>query len=390
MRCGGGSEMIRANERSRRRTLAPHLFVVSGLLISIVETASAQSAPQRFPDDFDRLFAAVELAPDRVLLTERGEQRPYVIEWRTGARTSVGVVGKGPREFQGPRRLFAVGSGHVAIEDPYRYALFPWRDGKVQEALNLRVVRNGYRQTVFAGADTKGRFLFVEPTKLGRTPGVRIRYNARELVAVTGTAGSARLDTVTRLRGSFRAETSVFRMNVGRRLEYEHYSLLVTEEQVLLFPDGWLAVLRKEPYRVEWRAPDGAWRRGPVASDSVIPVTADEKRYALSLHATALQRPSFKVEEFPNWPPTMPPFPLDALLPLPDGRLAVRRTPTAKDRTEWIDIFDRTGKRVDRWRLPRERQLIGIGAQWLYLVSRDDDDLYSLWRMRRPVEAAAR
>ncbi len=62
----------------------------------------------------------------------------------------------------------------------------------------------------------------------------------------------------------------------------------------------------------------------------------------------------------------------------------VRRTPTAKDRTEWIDIFDRTGTRVDRWRLPRDHQLIGIGVQWLYLVSRDEDDLYSLWRMRRP------
>jgi hypothetical protein len=279
--------------------------------------------------------------------------------------------------------MFAVGVRHVVIEDPYRYAFFPWKDGKVQEALDLRVVRNGYRQTVFAGADTKGRFLFVEPTKLGRTPGVRTRFNARELAAIAGTIGSARLDTVTRLRGSFRAETSVFRMNVGRRLEYQHYSILVTEEQALLFPDGWIAVLRKEPYRVEWRAPDGRWQRGSVASDSVIPVTADEKRYALYLHTTALQRPSFKVEEFPNWPPSMPAFPLDAMLPLPDGRLGVRRTPTAKDHTEWLDIFDRTGRRVDRWRLPRDHQLIGVGVHWLYLVSRDEDDLYSLWRMRR-------
>jgi hypothetical protein len=256
-----------------RPVAARRLLVLSAPLFSFTGIASAQKGIERFPDDFDRRFAAVELEPNRILLTERGEQRPFVVDWRTGARTSVGVVGKGPREFLGPRRLFPVGARHVVIDDPYRYAFYQWKDGKVQEALDLRVVRNGYRQMVFAGTDTKGRFLFVEPIKLGRTPGVRTRYNARELAVITGTAGSARLDTVTRLRGSFRAETSVFRMNVGRRLEYQHYSILVTEEQALLFPDGWLAVLRKEPYRVEWRAPDGRWHRGSVASDSVIPVT---------------------------------------------------------------------------------------------------------------------
>lgn len=366
------------------RFSASAIVLLAALCLGDISTLSAQPQPQRFPDDFDQLFAAVELGPDRVLLTEKGEQRPFVVEWRSGARSSIGSVGKGPREFLGPRRLYALTANHVVIEDPYRYTYYPWVDGRVQEGLNLRVVRQGYSQQILAGADTVGRFLFASAHRLGRTPGLRHRYNAKELVAVIGTRGHARLDTVTTLRGSFRAETSVYRMNVGRRLEFQHYSLLVTEEQALLFPDGWLAVLRKEPYRVEWRSPDGAWRRGAVVSDTVIPVTLEEKRYALFRHANALQRLSFKVEEFPNWPPTMPPFPLDALLPLPDGRLAVRRTATAKDHTEWIDIFDRTGKRVDRWRLPRDHQLIGIGAQWLYLTSRDDDDLYSLWRMRWP------
>jgi hypothetical protein len=359
--------------------------VVGGFLcLCFIGQQVAPSRIERFPDDFDRLFAAVELGPDRVLLTERGEQRPFVVDWRTGMRASVGTVGRGPSEFQGPRRLYALGGDSALIEDAYRSSFYPFVNGKVQQSLNLRVVQNGYSQQLLVGADRHGRFAVVRVETRGVYNRGTNRSNARQLVLVIGEAGNSRLDTVTRLRGSFRAETSVFRMNVGRRLEYQHYSLLVTEEQALLFPDGWLAVARKEPYRVEWRAPDRGWRRGPVASDSVIPVTANEKRYALFLHATALQRPSYKVEEFPNWPPTMPPFPLDALLPLPDGRLAVRRTPSAKDRTEWIDIFDRSGKRVNRWRLPPDHQLIGISAKWLYLTSRDEDDLYSLWRMRRP------
>lgn len=372
------------------RVTASALVLPAAPFLGEVALLSAQPQPQRFPDDFDQLFAAVELGPDGVLLTEKGGQRPFIVEWRTGARSSIGSVGKGPRECLGPRRLYALTANHLVIEDPYRYTFYPWVDGRVQEGLNLRVVRKGYSQQVLAGADTAGRFLFVSAHRLGRTPGMRVRYNARELVAVVGTRGNARLDTVTTLRGSFRAETSAYRMNVGRRLEYQHYSLLVTEEQALMFPDGWIAAVRKEPYRVEWRAPDGSLRRGPVVPDGVQPVTADEKRYALFRHATVLQRPSYKVEEFPNWPPTMPPFPLDAMFPLHDGRLAVRRTPTAKDHTEWIDIFDRTGKRVDRWRLPRDHQLIGISTQWLYLTSRDEDDLYSLWRMRRPGDAASK
>ncbi|GAB1341780.1 hypothetical protein [Gemmatimonas sp.] len=201
------------------RVTASALVLLSAPFLGEVALLSAQPQPQRFPNDFDQLFAAVELGPDRVLLTEKGEQRPFIVEWRTGARSSIGSVGKGPREFLGPRRLYALTASHVVIEDPYRYTFYPWVEGRVQEGLNLRVVRHGYSQQTLAGADTAGRFLFVSAHRLGRTPGLRHRYNAKELVAVVGTRGNARLDTVTTLRGSFRAETSVYRMTVGRRLE---------------------------------------------------------------------------------------------------------------------------------------------------------------------------
>lgn len=358
--------------------------VAAVLLLPFCTLESQPPRPERFPDNFDQLYSAVELSANRTLITERGEQRPLIVDWSSGTRVPIGFVGRGPREFQGPRRMYPLRSGTAAIEDPYRAAVFPFVDGKVQESLSLRLASREYSQRIFAGADTSGRFLFISVARQGKTLGMRVRFNATELVAVVGTSGQSKLDTIARLRGSFRAETSVFRVNLGRRLEYQHHSLLVTEEQALMFPDGWIAILRKDPYRLEWRDPEGTWRRGPVASDSVVPVTVDERRYALYRHATALQRPTFKIEEFPNWPTTMPAFPLDAMLPLPDGRVAVRRIPTARVRIEWVDVFDRYGRRVDRWRLPPEHQLIGVGARWIYLTNRDDEDLFSLSRLKRP------
>lgn len=49
-----------------------------------------------------------------------------------------------------------------------------------------------------------------------------------------------------------------------------------------------------------------------------------------------------------------------------------------------VDVFDTSGRRVDRLRLPPHRRLLGVGRKALYLVTTDDDGLERLERYAWP------
>jgi len=157
-------------------------------------------------------------------------------------------------------------------------------------------------------------------------------------------------------------------VEVGGGVGFRVVPLDVAEEG-LLFRDGWMGVARIQPYRVDWRTPEGEWIRGRPLPFHAIPFTERERR--------AYARGRRGVASAPVWPRDIPPFDKGpgALLPTPEGLLAVRRVPSADAPETRVDLVDRTGTLRRVIVLGVRERILGFGARSVYVVRVDADDL---------------
>jgi hypothetical protein len=231
--------------------------------------------------------------------------------------------------------------------------------------------------------------LEVAPGALGKEPGINeFTENAESLFVLVKhraaigapTAVSGKTDTILRLRGAYRGVKRVTRGSVNRTpIWYELRALLAAADQVFLFPDGWIAIVYGDPYHVEWIPPTNARLRGPNLQLEQIAVEEEEKRAAIGRR---YDTEAFSPSDFPAWPRYLPAFLDDALVAIPDGRIAVRRTTSVKDRHVFYDIIDRRGMRTARLRLEANEHIVGFGKQSVYVALREADDLE--WLSRYP------
>jgi hypothetical protein len=130
--------------------------------------------------------------------------------------------------------------------------------------------------------------------------------------------------------------------------------------------DGWIAVIRKDPYRVDWRLPDGRWRRGAPLPVPAIPLDDREK------HAFLIRYPNFP-GPITNWPDVVPPFSSRSGHPLvlPDGNLLLLRTPTADFPDPRYDMIDRHGQLIGRLQMPPNSTIAGFGSKSVYVMVKD-------------------
>jgi hypothetical protein len=150
-------------------------------------------------------------------------------------------------------------------------------------------------------------------------------------------------------------------------------------EEALLLPDGWIAIARLDPYRVDWRTPDRRWIRGAPLPFDTRPVDARERKAFLERRANASGTlPAAPSED--SWPETIPPFQPWPLLALPNGNVLILRTPTAGHPGQRYDQIDRQGRLVAWLELPATQRIAGIGVQSAYIVVTDDDGIQHLQR----------
>lgn len=227
------------------------------------------------------------------------------------------------------------------------------------------------------GADTLGNMLAIQEPPASSGAFVRGKSDSNSVMLVAWASGRA--DTIARLlmrpasgtRQVYPAgEVISFRMSSPR---------LTTGEEVLLFPDGWLAVARLEPYRVEWRAPNGRWVRGPALPFVEVALSAREKEaYADRVERSSGTRPPMAIDT--PWPATMPPFLSRPLLHAPEGNLVVLRTQSADHPENRYDVVDRNGRLVRGVTLPANQRLVGLGRRGAYVAETDDDGIQRLHR----------
>lgn len=183
--------------------------------------------------------------------------------------------------------------------------------------------------------------------------------------------------------GAFRGGTVTARTG-GVGLVAQHP--LHTDEQGILFPDGWIAVARLSPYRVEWRSSEGEWIRGQPIPDRPIRVNDAEKCHALRANYRRCENvPGF------DWPDELPAFLAYSLVFMtapgsstlwaaPNGWLLIRRTPSATLRWNRYDIIDRRGSRVAVLTMEANEAIVGFGRRSVYTINTDDLGLQMLRR----------
>ena len=163
-----------------------------------------------------------------------------------------------------------------------------------------------------------------------------------------------------------------------------YHNPLAAEDQVLMFLDGWIALVRAHPYRVDWHTPNGRWIRGTSLSADSIQVDRREKCFHW---ARWLGTRPCDPSAFPDWPKVLPPFLpggypewTAAVFATADGSVAIRRSPSSESRYTRYDVVDRRGDLVTTVMLDTNQSIIGFGDASVYVTTRDEYDLLTLTR----------
>ncbi len=139
-------------------------------------------------------------------------------------------------------------------------------------------------------------------------------------------------------------------------------------EQAILAPDGWIAVFRTAPFRVDWRTPAGEWKLGEALALPSLAMDEREKAAARKQDA-GFTRPGADTRA---WPDSVPLFSGPNLLyTTPDSCVVVMRRPIADAMGTLYDVIDRKGKLIREFELNGNEKVVGFGRSSIYIrVSR--------------------
>ena len=356
------------------------------------------SANAQLSEAFSSIGSVRELTDGRVLITDSREGRIVVAHFRTGAVEQVGRRGQGPNEYGTVGTLLPLTGDSSLMVDVMnrRWLLFSGSSIVATLSPDTPIIRAV--KTFAKGADGLGH--------------VWVSVSPREFVQETAKAGSidfgpadsdfvvrghratGTLDTVAKVR------VAVSRRTVTASAYGKFHGVtwsrapLSAAESVALFADGWFAVARVEPYRVDWIAPDGRVSRGRPIPVTPIRVTAAEKE-AYFARVAASRTPGTGMPALPEamrreidalrdrFPEVFPPF-TGAPIAGGDGNLWLRRPVSKHFPDIRYDVVDRRGLRIGTVSLARGERVVAVGRTAVYVAWKDEDDIERLRRHPLP------
>jgi hypothetical protein len=310
----------------------------------------------KLKEEFIAITSIRELHDGRILVTDPRDHRVVVADFGTQEVTQIGRPGAGPGEYPIAVPVRAIGGDSSIMLDSMsrRWLLF--------DADRIVGVRTGGDPRVntpglFLGADSFGHVLVNNTDHPHRT---MADSNPLELLSrLTG-----HIDTIAKLSPS------------PPEPEGESVPTFFVWENAVLAEDGWVAIIRVEPYRVDWRAPSGRWNLGPPIPAPTIRFDARERLFFVRIHSP----PEYAQRRLKGAPATVPPFSNEQLLPTMDGRVLVERTPTADHPEVRYDIINRRGELDCQVPMPHGQRIRGFGPGTVYVVVSDQDDIQRIER----------
>lgn len=362
-------------------TITPALAQV-GTGSVMLPPAEATSSVQ-----FSRPTSIRELADGRVLVADRLERRLVLLRADlSGEVADIGRMGQGPGEFASVHLLHPLGGDTTLLTDPqggrWHLAGPEGMLGSIgPRSRGVRLLGNN-----LSGTDSLGGVLGVQGYSPD-SPDMASGRLADSLLLLLVSRASAEVDTVARLKGQGFRPPEVRRPS-NRPMMLVTGNPLHSEDQALLFPDGWIAVAYVEPYRVSWRSPGAEWTRGPTYEVERVRVTEGERCFALARYVGS--HIPCDPTLTPGWPEFAPPFVFTRTFPdlfaAPRGSLVIKRTPTSLAPDARYDVFNRLGERTGTLALREGQRILGFGESSVYIVTRDPrTDLHTLSRHPWPI-----
>jgi hypothetical protein len=370
-RCGS---LARESENNLSPRLAAILLVVCLLLappLSAQDRIALAPLSGIAPVQFTRLVSIIELDDGSIIVGDRTEKRLVHMSFDGTIVRDIGRSGSGPREFQGVGELHRLGPDSILFTDSYNFSWHFISAGAIVETHSSGRPLVGLLKQRLGGTDEQGQILGV--TQITSPEAPRSRADADSLFLVLADRSSNVVDTIGVLRGSGEMHTNVRRAFRGGSDAVFAGNPLDTENLAVLFRDGWIAVARVSPYRVDWRDPEGSWIRGPPLPFEVVQVTHEEQ--------CALQARIFPDDWTCDptlnepWPETIPPFATDRrdgdIFQDPDGSVIIRRVPTAAHTNPHYDVVSRDGRLIGVVELRENERILGFGHGSVYVVEKN-------------------
>lgn len=359
---------------------------VSPVFPAAAQTSRPASVALPKPDavlsaEFTMVSDVRELADGRVLVVDQVERVLHVVDFGKGAVARVGRTGSGPKEYLQPLTLLATGADSTIVPDPRngRWLLLKGADIVGTVGPEAPVLTAGTRAP--NGADNHGHVIAlksmstgpVTPTSLPRRDSVLLvrmsRATARQDTVATLLARPSQL----RIEGPAAAPTNVsITMNP-----------LSSGEGSALFPDGWIAIVRLDPYRVDWIGPRGQRALGAPLPFERIRLDERERRAFLEREAVRTGRPPRDPASIADWPEYVKPF-SGAPLTAPDGSLWIRRQESSTNLNPPYDVVNRKGELTARISVENGVTIVGFGNGVVYTTVTDDNGIQKLQRRMLP------
>jgi hypothetical protein len=321
-------------------------------------------------EPFTRIHSIRELANRRVLITDNSsETRLVVADLRTGSVRALGHQGSGPGEYRQATGLLALSHDSTLLVDGYqshRWLLLV-NDSIVKTLPPDYPAISAVPGDVF-GVDSSGNVLGLRPGVVAQQ--LSGEFSRTRHLAVLASRRSGRIDTLFETRGYDQ------RVRFNRSRTFSAHTVLLgsTDEQVQLFPDGWIAIVRVEPYRVDWRSPNGTIRRGPDLAWEAPRSDETEKR----AFAERYRRQNRTAPDFP-WAERLAPI-RPGSHGTPEGNILVARSQWSRVTDTRYDLVDRGGRLISRLALPDSERVVGFGPRNVYVAVTDADGFQFLRR----------
>lgn len=381
---------------------AATLLVAAPAVAQNVPTRTLSKPDVEHPEPFTQIAGVRELRDGSVIVVDPRDKIVQAVDLKTGAATRIGREGSGPGEYAIPMGLFALPGDSTAVMDILnRRMLVITPDAKPGGFIDLNQPNSGRQgaggpiisaPTNITAVDSRGRlYLRGNPFRVvNGTP-----QAADSVTIERWDRGTGHRDTVAYLpmpKGSAQVSSSG-RGNVMVRVGGGS-GPYAASDQMAVAPDGRVAIIYADPFRVDFVGPTGQRTRGqPIRYDRVklseghkeqwreqqrntmgIMMRNDNGR--VSATTTAGNR---NVQEPAEWPEYLPPFVGNVAQFSPDGLLWLRRT-TVADAPPTYDLIDGSGRVVERVLLPKRSRVVGFGNGVVYVARNDEDDLQYLQR----------
>jgi hypothetical protein len=351
------------------------------LACTSAESQSGLKLETRLPSTYGALSNVVELGDGRVVFTDTKDKLFLLADLRSGKVDTLGKrvdsvrAGAAAGEYRFPGWVAHLAGDTIALVDFGAIRTTRWSErGRPLDVLSIKPVGG---ETPVLLYDTVGHGYKIDYQAIlgGGDPGRALRPDSIPVLRITLKSGA--VDTVAHLAAPEYGDATF-----GEQVQ-QAAKVFAPNDHFGVLPDGTAWLARGRENLVEWRAPEGTWRRGKTRAYTKLPVTQGDKDRVLAQvreQGKQFGMPQDLRIDYP-FAETKPPF--DFALGRSTGEVWLQRPRAQEDAALVYDIVNREGVWQREIMFPKGASLAGFGANGaVYAAIKSEDGKRTVGRFR--------